>query len=161
MNIQNIPIRELKLLERNPRKITQEQMDRLCQSLKDDPSFLQSRPVLVNKKEEVLEVYAGNQRVRAAKWLGWKEVPCIVEEDLDQETMKSRILKDNKTYGMFDWDLIAGDYDIEMLLGAGFTLQDLDLMDKRDEKPKKVKKKEKEEDEDKKCQMCPSCGYEF
>lgn len=160
VEIDHIAIQDLTLLERNPRKITREQMEKLCESLKSDPDFMMRRPILVNRKEDVLEVYAGNQRVRAAKQLGWREVPCIIENELDEQTIKERILKDNKTYGSFDWDLLANDFDIETLLGAGFTLQDLELIDRRGEPEEKKVKKAKEE-KDKKCQMCPSCGYEF
>ncbi len=83
MTTESFPIKHLTLLEGNPRKITSEQMKKLCKSIEQDPQFLWNRPVLVNKtciwpalipgSNEVLKridtytVYAGNQRVRAAK----------------------------------------------------------------------------------------------
>src|SRR5436190_19736655 len=106
IEIKNNPIKSLKLLERNPRKITKNAMDKLCKSLSDDPSFFTNRPCLVHEKDGVLEVYAGNQRVRAATKLKWKEVPCIVESGLSDEVIKSRVIKDNKTYGEFDYDIL-------------------------------------------------------
>lgn len=126
IEIKKFPIKSLTLLERNPRKITKEQMSKLCESLKSDPEFFNNRPCLINKKGEKFEVYAGNQRVRAAKSLGWKEVPCIIEYDLEESVIKDRIVKDNKTYGEFDYDILAADYEIEHLLEAGFTPEELD-----------------------------------
>jgi len=124
--IKNVDIKSLKLLERNPRKITKEAMTKLCDSLIKDPNFLQSRPVLVNDKDGCLQVYAGNQRVQAAKKLKWKQIPCIIEKDLSDEMVKDRVVKDNQTFGVFDYDILAADYEIEDLLAAGFTPEQLE-----------------------------------
>jgi ParB-like chromosome segregation protein Spo0J len=123
--IEYIAIKELTLLERNPRTITKDQMEKLRTSLQEDPSFFDARPCLVNRVGKVLTVYAGNQRVRAAKKLGWKEVPCIIDDELDELLMKARIIKDNKTYGQFDFDMLANEWDMEQLLIAGFTEEEL------------------------------------
>ena len=122
-----IKISDLTLLEKNPRKITAEAMEKLVKSLQDDPGFFDRRPCLVNDTKGVLTVYAGNQRIRAAKKLKWKDVPCIVDKDLDEEIMKDRIVKDNKTYGEFDFDMLANEFDIEKLLDAGFTPEELHI----------------------------------
>ena len=52
--IKYIDIKSLKLLERNPRKITKDAMTKLCESLIKDPNFLESRPVLVYEVEDLL-----------------------------------------------------------------------------------------------------------
>ena len=118
--IQYIKISKLTLLEKNPRRISKEQMEKLEKSLTEDPDFLKYRPILVNKVGDKLEVYAGNQRVRATKKLKWKEVPCIIENELDSKIMRARTIKDNKTYGEFDLDMIANEWDTQELLDAGF-----------------------------------------
>lgn len=156
-NIVDIKISDLQLLEKNPRKITKEQMNKLCESIVNDPQFLYNRPVLVNDKDDVLTVYAGNQRVRAAKSLKWKTIPCIVEKDLSDEIIKSRIVKDNKTYGTFDYDMLANEWDIETLFECGFTSTEIDGYLEKVEVDDPVLKDEKE----KKLKMCPSCGHEF
>lgn len=127
--IENVLISKLKLLDNNPRKITKEQFAKLCKSLEKDPEFFWQRPCLVNKSEygEVLTVYAGNQRVRAAKKLKWKEVPCIIEFDLPQDIINERIIRDNKTYGEFDFDILANEWDVGLLIDAGFTAAELAL----------------------------------
>ena len=123
--IQEILLKKLKLLEKNPRKITKEQLEKLCKSLKDDPEFLKKRPILVNLVNDVYHVYAGNQRVQAAKKIGWKTIPCDVDENLDEALIKSRVIKDNKTYGEFDFDIIANEYDFDDLIEYGFSPDEL------------------------------------
>jgi len=123
--IQEIPLKKLTLLEKNPRKITKEQLEKLCKSLKDDPEFLKKRPILVNLVNDVYHVYAGNQRVQAAKKIGWKTIPCDVDENLDEALIKSRVIKDNKTYGEFDFDIIANEYDFDDLIEYGFSPEEL------------------------------------
>ncbi len=129
MEVQLVKISSLKLLENNPRTITKEQMQKLCKSIQDDPNFLICRPVLVNSKSVLagreLIVYAGNQRVRAAKKLKMKEIPCIIETDLCEEIMKKRTILDNKTFGSFDFDMLLNEYDNDILLDCGFTLPEL------------------------------------
>ena len=109
------PIKNLNLLSYNPRTITTEAMDKLCKSLREDPDFLRNRPVLVNRVDGVLNVYAGTQRVRAAKKLKWKEVPCIVEENLSDDLIKVRMNKDNLHSGEFDWDILGNEFELEDL----------------------------------------------
>ena len=157
MKTELIKISRLKLLEKNPRRITKEQMDKLCRSIENDPTFIECRPVLVNciyiEDEPYLHVYAGNQRVRAAKKLGMKEIPCIVEYDLSEEVIKKRIIQDNKTYGEFDFDELANMWDIELLIECGFKPEELlgSLSNISDDA-----RVEKSKEEEKK--VCETCG---
>ena len=99
----NIPIKELVLLENNPRTVTKTEMDKLCDSLINDPTFLHVRPVLVNRIDGINYVYAGNQRVQAAKKLRWKEIFCSIEENISNDLVKERILKDNIANRVLCW----------------------------------------------------------
>jgi len=150
-----IEISKLVLLENNPRRITKEQFNKLMKSLKEDPKFFEHRPCLVNKTDGELIVYAGNQRVRAALKLGWKDVPCIVEENISKSRMDARVLKDNLHYGEFDLDLANSLYDIDLMLDCGFTAEELtgdygdlteDIENPSDQNPEK------------KIKVCPKCG---
>ena len=136
-----VPIKDLILLINNPRTVTKDQFAKLCQSLKDDPKFLELRPVLINRVNGELNVYAGNQRVRAALKLNLKEIPCIIEDNVDPDLMKERIAKDNLHYGEWDFEeLLNGEWDIDILLKSGFTNESLtgDFGIEED-KPKKSK----------------------
>jgi ParB-like chromosome segregation protein Spo0J len=150
--IVQLPIKGLKLLDNNPRKITKDQFTKLCESIKTDPDYFLNRPCLINQVGAVFHVYAGNQRVKAAKQLGWKNVPCIVEKDLPEDVLHSRIIKDNKNYGDFDFDILANLYEIDTIIAAGFTAEE--LIGKVEEEVEVVEEKAKKEDPIKKCPHC-------
>jgi len=160
INVQLIPISKLTLLENNPRSIKKEQMEKLVKSIQEDPDFIWSRPILVNHivESNTMVVYAGNQRVRAAKKLKWKEIPCIIEENLSEDLMKKRVIKDNKTYGEFDFDVLAGDYDVDILLDCGFEEKDLGFFNEIIEE---IESNDEGKEKPKQLTMCPSCGCEF
>lgn len=155
--VTNVDIKVLHLLENNPRTISKEGMAKLCKSIQEDPTFLWSRPVLVHDLDDKLVVYAGNQRVRAAKKLGWKQIPCVIEKGLSEEIIKSRVVKDNKTYGVFDIDILANEWEIEMLCDAGFT--EAELLNTFDEDEVDIIEEKKSKKDKKK--QCPSCGHQF
>lgn len=113
-NITLISVEELSLYDRNPRKITEYSLDKLCKSIQEDPEFMNARPLLVNKINNQMIVYAGNQRLTAVKKLGWKQVPCLVEE-ISDELMKARMLKDNISAGEFDFEILNEDFDKDYL----------------------------------------------
>ena len=151
MQIEKVDISNLKLLENNPRKITKDQMQKLCKSLQDDPNFLNNRPILVHENNGILQVYAGNQRIQAAKKLGWKQIPCIIEKDLSDDLIKSRIVKDNKTYGEFDFDILANEWNMETLFDAGFSplelgIEDIEKIESLDEQENETLETNKDED---------------
>lgn len=157
--IEKIKIKDLILLEKNPRSITKDQMQKLKKSLQDDPEFFFNRPCLVHATDTGLEVYAGNQRIRAAKSLGWKEVPCIIEKNISEEIIKARIIKDNKSYGDWDFDALAASFDIESLLDCGFTAHELELVFK-DEISDALQEKKGTVDKDT-LTICPNCNHKF
>ncbi len=96
-----------------------------------------------------MTVYAGNQRVRAAKDLGWTKVPCIIDDELDAETMRFRVVADNAHFGENDWDVLSSDYSIEELFNAGYTESELGIGISLGDDPEKKEKKNK---------ICPHCG---
>lgn len=127
MEITYIPISKLKPNEKNPRKIVKDQFEKLCKNIDKRPGFFEKRPCLVNKTDEEMLVYAGNQRLRAAKKLGWKKVPCIVSENLSEETIKEEIILDNVHHGEHDFDLLTAFYDVDELLELGMLEKELQI----------------------------------
>jgi hypothetical protein len=172
MTIELLPLSKLKLSPENPRSITREQMDKLCKSMQDDPEFLNCRPVLVNKtccyppldlpsgidancvkRVDTYTVYAGNMRVRAAKKLKLKTIPCIVSNNLSDEHMRRRMILDNKQCGEWDFDALANTWNIEMLIDCGFKPEEIlgDLSNISDDD--RVTDKEQGSKD-----VCPTCG---
>jgi DNA modification methylase len=75
--------------------------------LKDFPEMAKVRPIVVNQDFVVL---GGNQRLRAMKEAGWKEVPIQVV-DWSEEKQKEFILKDNVGFGEWQWDILANEWE--------------------------------------------------
>lgn len=135
MQIEFISPSILKHFERNPRRISKEQFEKLCNNIKADPDFFNARPLLVNKIGKDHIVYAGNQRLRAAHKLKLDKVPCVIASDLPESLMKKRLVLDNITHGEFDYDLLASEFDMNELLELGMQEKDLEIFNIQDIEP--------------------------
>ena len=107
---------QLPWLPKNPRQWTQTDIDRTAKSIQEDPDFLEDRPLLVatlGVKKGWL-VFAGNLRLTAAKKIGLEEIPCVAyarENEEDEMTIKRRAMKDNGSFGSWDFDSLANEWD--------------------------------------------------
>ena len=106
---------QLDWLPSNPRTWTQTDIDRTAASIREDPDFLEDRPLLVvpNHKEGYFIVFAGNLRHEGAAKEKLREVPCVIyyphtEEDF--ETIKRRAMKDNGSFGSWNFDALANEW---------------------------------------------------
>lgn len=120
-----VKISKLHPYDKNPRQISKEDFEKLKRDIQSDPDFFHDRPCLVNESNGKLTVYAGNQRLRAAKSIGMLEVPCIIRIEVDEKTMRSRIIKDNLHRGDWDYDILGNEWDAMDLLSWGFTEEQL------------------------------------
>jgi len=107
----------------NPRILKDDKFAKLTQSIKDFPQMLDIRPIVVNDDMIVL---GGNMRLKACKEAGLKEVPVIKVSDLTEEQQREFIIKDNVGFGEWDWDLLANDWDVDLLGAWGL---DIDFSD--------------------------------
>ena len=77
----------------------------------------------VIKHDDVYVVLNGNQRLRALKELGYKEVPVTVyPEDTSPEVIKARIIKSNHGYGKDDMQMLGNEWSDEPLTDWGVDL---------------------------------------
>lgn len=113
-----LKISEVKVNPDNPRIIKDEKYQKLVQSLKDFPEMSEVREVVVNKDHVIL---GGNMRFKAMQEAGWKEVPVKIV-DWPEEKQKEFIIKDNASFGEWDWDAIANQYELEDLEAWGIDL---------------------------------------
>lgn len=81
--------------------------------------MLDIRPIVVNDDMIVL---GGNMRLKACKEAGLKEVPVIKVSDLTEEQQREFIIKDNVGFGEWDWDLLANEWDTDLLEDWGLDL---------------------------------------
>jgi 16S rRNA G966 N2-methylase RsmD len=107
MAIQSFKISDVKSNPNNPRLIKDDKFAKLVQSLKDFPEMAKVRPIVVNQDFVVL---GGNQRLRAMKEAGWKEVPIQVV-DWSEEKQREFIIKDNVGFGEWQWDMLANEWE--------------------------------------------------
>mgnify|MGYP002516962753 CR=1 FL=1 len=104
---------QLDWLPRNPRTWTQEDIDRTAASIEEDPDFLEERPILVVPFGKEFVTFGGNLRHEGCAKLGRKTAPGVIyypETDEDRETIKRRAMKDNGTFGSWDWDILANEW---------------------------------------------------
>ena len=111
---------QLGWLPKNPRQWTQTDIDRTKASIQEDTDFLEDRPLLVCPGlAGKYVVFGGNLRLTAARSLKLKEVPVVVycldeggpEQDEIRETVKRRAMKDNGSFGAWDYDALANEWD--------------------------------------------------
>lgn len=88
---------ELHPYERNPRN-NDGAVDAVAASIRE---FGFKVPVVIDTDDVII---AGHTRVKAAKKLGLKTVPCIVADDLTPEQVKAFRLADNRVSELADWD---------------------------------------------------------
>jgi hypothetical protein len=114
-----IETNKLKTHPSNPRYIRKEKLESLKRSITEDPEFMSLRALLVTPQ---MEVFAGNQRLRACKALGWEKVPCYVL-DYTEEKQRRAMIKDNGHAGEWDQDMLANDgWDEEQLKEWGVPI---------------------------------------
>lgn len=139
-------------LPKNPRLIKDIRFAKLVKSIQDDPEMMQLRelivypytPTLKAKYDSQVEyiVIAGNMRLHAVKELGWTEVPCkVLDASTSLEMLKAITIKDNVSFGENDYDLLANDWEQELLEAMGMDI--MYGMDEMMEEAEKVKNDDK------------------
>ena len=103
-------VNELKNNPKNPR-LNDDAVESVAKSIE---KYGFRNPLIIDENNIV---WCGNTRLKAAKKLGLKEVPCICVKDLTEKQMAEYALLDNKTNEIADWD-----YDL-----LSEELADLDL----------------------------------
>lgn len=120
-------INEVIPYEKNPRK-NDEAVKYVAESIKE---FGFKVPIIIDKNNVIV---AGHTRLKASKKLGYKEVPCIIADDLTPEQIKAFRLADNKVSEMAEWDIDLLNEELEDIIDLnmedfGFDLN-LDFEDK-------------------------------
>ena len=85
--------------------------------------MLKLRPIIINDEYGIL---GGNMRYKACKALGLKEVWIIKANNLSDEQMKQFIIKDNSSFGEWDWDVLANTWDLEKLEEWGLEVPSIE-----------------------------------
>jgi hypothetical protein len=130
MQIEKVKISRVKNNPNNPRVIKNDDFRKLVKSIKEAPWMLQLRSIIVNDDNIVL---GGNQRLRACKEAGLKEVYIIKASSLSEEQQREFIVKDNISSGEWDWDALANEFEAEQLEEWGLELPIDERIDEMEE----------------------------
>lgn len=148
-----LPIEQIKLNPANPRTIKDEKFKKLVQSLRDFPEMAEVREVVLNKDYVVL---GGNMRLRAMQEAGWKEIPVRIV-DWSEEKQKEFVVKDNMSFGEWDWEELADQFDAPELVEWGFEENELGI----GEAFNPANENEQGKLDEPKYTKCPNCGHQF
>ena len=115
MEIVKVDINELISPEYNPRQITNDEMEKLKNSINE---FGYIAPIIVNKHNN--HIVGGNQRYEALKSLGYTDVDVIFVDEPDSNREKALNIALNKISGEWDFVKLADIFD-------DFELNDFDI----------------------------------
>jgi len=99
-------ITKIKLNPDNPRLIKDEKFKQLVKSIQDFPQMMGLRPIVINEDGMIL---GGNMRLKAALEAGLTDVPVTVA-NLTPEQQREFIIKDNLSFGEWEWEAIISDW---------------------------------------------------
>lgn len=103
----------------NPRTIKGIKFEKLVQSIKELPKMLEKRPIVV---DENMIIQGGNMRYLACIEAGLKQVWVDDMEDWTEEEKRQFIIKDNVSFGEWDFDMLTSHYDALELDKMGVDL---------------------------------------
>ena len=114
----DVSIDAIKEYEKNAR-INDKAVDKVKESIKE---FGFQSPIILDKNNTII---AGHTRLKAAKELGYKKVPCIIAKNLTPEQVKAYRLADNKTSELAEWDFDFLQLELQELLADGFDIDSI------------------------------------
>lgn len=141
-----VNIEEIKPNPKNPRLVNKAKFEKLKQSITDFSQMLKLRPIVIDNDGYIL---GGNMRYKALVELGHKQVHVIKADELTEEQKKEFIVKDNLSFGDWDFDILANEWDSVELEDWG-----LDVWQNEDD----VIAHEEEEEPQKTKEECNICG---
>ncbi len=152
---------DIKEYENNPRK-NDDAVEYVANSI-DEFGF--RVPIVVDADGVIV---CGHTRLKAAKSLGYEEVPCVVADELTEEQIRAFRLVDNKTQELaeWDWNIIFEELgSIENIDMTKMGFMDFLDEDKGELKERKINGGEEIDlesfaDEEFKY-VCPCCGFRF
>jgi len=105
--VKTVNLNDIKINPDNPRRISAKDMDRLVKSLHDFPDMMGIREIVV---DETMTVLGGNMRLLALRKSGANEATVKIVSGLTTEQKREFVVKDNATFGEWDFDLLANEW---------------------------------------------------
>jgi len=145
ISIMQVKIEKIKSNPKNPRVIKDDKFNKLVKSITDFPEMLEKRPLICfTDTDGKYVVLGGNMRLKAAQFVGLKELPIMLADDWTEEQKNEFLIKDNVGFGEWDWDELANDWDMKQLTDWGldipdFAVKELDAEEDDYEIPDEIK----------------------
>ena len=96
----------------NPRRLDDDAFAKLKKSIEERPGMLALRELCVYPHGNKFVVLGGNMRLRAMRELKYKEAPCkVIPEDTPLDELKAFVVVDNSSFGSWDYDALANEWD--------------------------------------------------
>ena len=128
---------KLKLNPTNPRIIKDDKFKKLVKSIQDFPEMMEKRPmVCVTDTDGKLYPLGGNMRLKALQELKYKEIPdnwIMLADEWTEEKRQEFTIKDNVSFGEFDWDTLANEWNVEELTEWGVDIPNFEKIDKMED----------------------------
>tara|TARA_R110001632_G_scaffold231703_1_gene370790 strand:+ start:11954 stop:12409 length:456 start_codon:yes stop_codon:yes gene_type:complete len=134
--------------ETNPRYINKQNFKKLVNSLKEFPEMLEVRPLIV---DEGFVVLGGNMRLKALKEAKFEEIYIHQIKNWTQEQKDQFIIKDNSSFGSWDWEILANEWNTEKLVDWGIEMP-------KELFAEEIDPAKENEDADIPKEICPTCG---
>lgn len=144
-----ISTRNLVGLPSNPRKITNESLNKLCDSIRNN-GYWEHRPAAVEPipGTDKYHVLDGNQRLKALRRLKRQEMPCVVYTELTDEERNDIILRSNVNNGEWDIEKLQVEYDCVDFEAMGIVVEFPDIPEQTDTEAPVEDEQSDEPDED-------------
>ena len=157
MEITEVNIGELKMYGRNAKKHGQAQVENVANSIE---RFGWQQPVVINSDGVII---IGHCRYLAAKKLGLRTVPCVVDEDLTEEEQRELRIADNKTNeSPWDFELLQDETRDLNFDGFDFDFSSLEETDENTYSGRGVVEYGEDSFADEHFKYeCPECGFKF
>ena len=127
VEVQQVPLAQIKANPSNPRVLRDEKFAKLKKSIQDFPDMLNYRSIVaVTDTDGKLMVLGGNMRLRAMQDLGIKTAPVMLADHWTEEQRREFIIKDNVGFGEWNWDDLANEWDADELSDWGLDVPKLE-----------------------------------
>jgi ParB-like chromosome segregation protein Spo0J len=120
VEVLELDLNDLTLSEKNPRTISKKDFAVLKKSIKDFPSMLEVREIVVDENNRVL---GGHQRIKALQAQGKTKVKVKKVTGWTEEEKDEFMIKDNIANGDWDNDKLANEWDKNKLEEWGLPLK--------------------------------------
>ena len=99
-------------LASNPRQWTRTDIEKIAASLRETPELFEARPIIAVPFDGKFVILGGNLRYEGAKLNKDTDAPvCVIPADTPVEKMAQIVIKDNGSFGAWDFDALANEWD--------------------------------------------------